>query len=110
MTIAQKVSISFVAAAAAFMMFVANADAATVECVIRGNGSRSRNSCSVTVRTGGRRRRARKPRRRRGGNTTTIRNSVTVSASTGGNSANGNTGGNVDIHTGDAGVVVRINN
>jgi len=43
-------------------------------------------------------------------NATSISNDVDAKAKTGDNKANDNTGGNVDVHTGDATTLVRLNN
>ncbi len=87
---------------------VALADAT---CTISGNGSGSSNSCTVRV-SGGRSCRPNKcvSTGSAAVNNATVRNKVRVRQNTGGNTANGNTGGSVSIDTGNNSVEININN
>lgn len=84
---------------------------AETSCTISGNGSGSSNSCTVRV-SGGR-----SCRPNRCGSTgsatvnnATVKNKVRVRQNTGGNTANGNTGGSVSIDTGNNTATVTITN
>ena len=74
---------------------------ADTSCTISGNGPRSRNRCRIRIT---------RSRRLRQSNWSSIRNSVKVVSNTGGNDANSNTGGDVDVTSGDSTVVVIITN
>lgn len=99
--LAIKLGAGLTAAALATLMFAGSVFAAGDSCTIRNNGALSWNYCkiskksfSLTVQK----------------NFAAISNVVVAGASSGDNLANGNTGGDVTITTGDASVTVRITN
>ncbi|OGD92473.1 hypothetical protein A3H87_04340 [Candidatus Curtissbacteria bacterium RIFCSPLOWO2_02_FULL_42_37] len=87
--------------AAAFAPAAAFANGGGNSCEIKNNGAFSRNRCRITEIN---------VQVTRQNNRASIWNGVLVIANTGGNEANGNTGGNVDVDSGNATVNVRITN
>ena len=80
---------------------LAPAALADATCTITDNGVLSHNHC--TIKTS-------KKTVRVQINNAKVKNSVTVISNTGGNKANGNTGGNVEVTSGDSSVNVTITN
>lgn len=100
MTLTYKIGIALITTLFALALFAGTTFADT-SCVIRNNGARSRNRCRIRIT------RTRRVTQR---NWSWIGNSVVIIANTGGNDANDNTGGDVDVDSGDAIVVVSITN
>jgi len=101
MKLAIKLGAGFTAAAVATLMFAGSAFAAEQKCVIKDNGAFSHNKCVLVKKdynfTWQK-------------NFAAIGNVVVAGASTGNNSANGNTGGSTTVTAGSASVTVTITN
>ena len=88
-------------AAGLFLAPVTLADDGGNTCTITDNGAFSHNRCNIRVR---------RITKTTTINKATVKNVVVVSSDTGGNKANFNTGGNVDVTSGDSTVTVTITN
>src|SRR3989344_9544880 len=93
MTIKQKIAGALVAGSFMAASLLPAAAFADQTCTISGNGRDSRNRCRIKV--------ERKLKVEQT-NTATVTNTIGGSVSTGGNSANNNTGGDVTVDTGNA--------
>ena len=88
MQIKKKIAAAIVSGSIIGAVMLPVAALADTACEISGNGAHSHNSCRIRI--------SRSVRIRQS-NSSTIRNRVSVDVDTGGNTANSNTGGDVNI-------------
>ena len=96
-----KIGVSIATAAFLGSILAPAAFAADNTCTISGNGAHSTNNCRIKIETS---------KKIVQVNKAFVKNVVITTASTGGNKANDNTGGDVSITAGDATVTVTITN
>jgi len=101
LNIKKKIAAAIVSGSVIGAVLLPAAALADTGCEISGNGAFSHNSCRITVRHS---------KRIRQSNSSSITNRVKIWISTGGNDANGNTGGSVEVNSGDGTADVTITN
>src|SRR3989344_3939980 len=101
MNIKKKIAAAIVSGSVIGAVILPSAALADTSCEISGNGAFSHNSCRITIRHS---------KRIRQSNSSSSTNRVKIWISTGGNDANGNTGGRGEGNSGDGTADVTITN